>query len=320
MHFYKILANFSETYTKEYSFNSKTTVTFPEIKLKTVRRKAMKNEFDVLKRDFDENGFVIVENFLDAVRLENLRCALEKITNSTNSISSDLAGKLFFEREHVKNNPHWYEGVLTAEDCGDSIRQIDDLPLFDTAFADLICYAPLLDVLEVLFASSEFSFNMMIARPKAARVGNGISNGNFHRDTPFEDFTEANTIVAILCLDDMAGENGGTQFIPASHKIPEQEARKETWRDVEKDKLPPGEIVTARCPAGSGIFFDTKVLHAAGHNRSPFSRRTIQIESVGENALPTSPVRYAFQGIKPRSKHPIFAKQIKMAFPHIPTS
>ncbi len=29
----------------------------------------MKTEFDVLKRDFDENGFVIVENILNAIRL-----------------------------------------------------------------------------------------------------------------------------------------------------------------------------------------------------------------------------------------------------------
>lgn len=277
----------------------------------------MKNEFDVLKRNFGEDGFVIVENLLDAATLENLRLALEKITNGANSVSANLAGKLFFEREHTKNNPQWYAGILTAEECGDSVRQIEDLPLFDSAFADLICYPPLLDALEVLFANPEFSFNMMIARPKAARVGNGISNGNFHRDTPFEDFTEANTIVAILCLDAMAGENGGTQFVRASHKISDEEARKEIWRDVEKDKLSSEEIVTARCPAGSGVFFDTKVLHAAGHNRSDSPRRTIQTEWVGENALPISPVRYAFQGVKPRSRQSPFIKQIQLAFPHI---
>jgi ectoine hydroxylase-related dioxygenase (phytanoyl-CoA dioxygenase family) len=275
----------------------------------------MKNEFDSLKKDFDENGFVIVENLLDAATLENLRAQLEKITN--NSVSAELAGKLFFEREHVKNNPQYYADILTPEECGDSIRQIDDLPLFDSSFADLICYPRLLDVLEVLFESSEFSFNMMIARPKAARVGNGISNGNFHRDTPFEDFTEANTIVSILCLDEMSGGNGGTQFVCGSHKIAEEEARKEIWREVERDKFSSEEIVTARCPAGSGIFFDTKVLHAAGHNRSDSPRRTIQTEWVGADVLPISPVRYAFQGLKPRSKQSAFVKQIKLAFPHI---
>jgi len=277
----------------------------------------MKNEFDTLKQNFDENGFVIFVNLLDAATLENLRVGLEKITNNVNSVSPNLADKLFFEREHIKNNPQWYAGVLTPEACGDSIRQIDDLPLFDSAFADLIYYPPLLDALEILFKSSEFSFNMMIARPKVARVGNGISNGNFHRDTPFEDFTEANTIVSILCLDDMTDENGGTQFVRGSHKISGEEARKEIWRDVEKDKFSSEEIVTACCPAGSGIFFDTKVLHAAGHNRSPFPRRTIQIEWVGADFLPTSPVRYAFQGLKPRSQQRAFARQNKLAFPHI---
>jgi ectoine hydroxylase-related dioxygenase (phytanoyl-CoA dioxygenase family) len=277
----------------------------------------MKNEFDVLKRNFDENGFVIVENILDAATLENLRGRLEKITNSVNSVSPNLADKLFFEREHIKNNPQWYQGVVTAEECGDSVRQIEDLPLFDSAFADLIYYPRLLDVLENLFDSTEFNFTMMLARPKAAYVGNGIGNGNFHRDTPFEDFTEANTIVSILCLDEMAGENGGTQFVRGSHKIADEEARKETWRDVEKAELLPEEIMTVRCPAGSGIFFDTKVLHAAGHNRSPHPRRTIQIEWVGADVLPISPVRYAFQGLKPRSRQPAFARQNKLAFPHL---
>ena len=280
----------------------------------------MKNELDALKRDFKENGFVIVENLLSSEMAESLRDRLDQITNDAASLDEQLAGKLFFESEHVKNNPHWYEGVMTAEDCGDAVRQIDDLPLFDPAFADLICHAQLLDVFEALFENPEFHFTMMIARPKAARVGNGISDGNFHRDTPFEDFTEASTIVSILCLDDMAGENGGTQFVRASHKISDEEARQPIWRDVDKNKFSPAEIVTAKCPAGSGIFFDTKILHAAGHNRSDSPRRTIQMEWVGADSLPISHIRHAFQGLKPRSRQPAFIKQIKMAFPHLSAS
>lgn len=277
----------------------------------------MINKLDASKNDFQENGFVIIENLLDEATLEKLRLSLGKITNAPNAVSTELAGKLFFERQHVKNNPQWYENILTLDECGESVRQIADLPLFDAAFADLICYPPMLNVLESLFESPEYSFTMMIARPKAARVGNGISNGNFHRDTPFEDFTEVNTIVSILCLDDMTGENGGTQFIRGSHKISNEEAAKEIWRNVERDRFSPEEIVTAACPAGSAIFFDTKVLHAAGHNRSPHSRQTVQIEWAGADSLPISPFRSAFQGLKPGSKEPAFIKQVKMAFPHL---
>jgi ectoine hydroxylase-related dioxygenase (phytanoyl-CoA dioxygenase family) len=115
----------------------------------------------------------------------------------------------------------------------------------------------------------------------------------------------------------MTGENGATQFIRGSHKISDEEARKPFWREVDKNKFSPEEMATAQCPAGSAIFFDTKLLHAAGHNRSARPRRTIQMEWVGENSLPVSPIRYAFQGLKPRSRQPAYAKQIRMAFPHL---
>ncbi len=39
----------------------------------------MKNEFDTLKQNFDENGFVIVENLLDEATLENLPSGWKKL-------------------------------------------------------------------------------------------------------------------------------------------------------------------------------------------------------------------------------------------------
>jgi hypothetical protein len=242
---------------------------------------------------------------------------LEKIAESLDSLPPELKGKLFLERDHVKNNPQWYAGVLTPEECGNSLRQIEDLALFDPVFAELICYPPLLDVLETLFESSEFSFNYLIGRPKAARVGNGISDGNFHRDTPFEDFTLVNTIVVILCLNDMTGENGATEFVRGSHQVSAEEAKKSCWREVKTDEINLEDKVVVRCPAGAGIFFNSKILHAAGHNRSEYPRHTILLEWVGPNVLPTSPVRHAYQGLKPRSKDPAFAQQIRMSFPEL---
>jgi ectoine hydroxylase-related dioxygenase (phytanoyl-CoA dioxygenase family) len=184
-------------------------------------------------------------------------------------------------------------------------------------FAELICYPQLVDILETLFGSPEFSFTYMVGRPKAARVGNGISNGNFHRDTPFEDTTSANTVIALLCLDDMAGTNGATSFIRGSHKISDAEAADQRWREVSADRLDLGERVDVRCPSGTGVFFSSKLLHAAGHNRSDHPRRTILSEWAGPGVLPTSPVRYAYQGLRPGSKDPLYQKQIQMTFPQL---
>jgi ectoine hydroxylase-related dioxygenase (phytanoyl-CoA dioxygenase family) len=189
---------------------------------------------------------------------------------------------------------------LAPEDRGDAVRQIADLGLFGPLFAELIAYQPLLDVLETLFASPEFSLILMVGRPKAARVGNGISNGAFHRDTPFGDFTAADTITALLSLDDMTGIKGATSFIRGSHQVSDGEAAKPCWREVPPDRLNLREKVDVRCPAGSGIFFTDKVLHAAGHNRSEQPRRTILMEWAGPDTLPTSPERYSYQGLRPR--------------------
>ncbi len=274
----------------------------------------MEFEPEAWKRAYDEDGFVVVRDVLDPATLGRGRAELLRLTQNPGAVPPHLAGKIFYERQHVRNNRRYYEGVLAPEDCGDAVRQIDDLALFHPAFARLICHPPVLDVLEVLFGSTEFSFNYLIGRPKEARVGNGISDGNFHRDTPAEEFTAVNTVLVILCLDPMSAENGATAFVPASHKVSDEEAKQPRWRDVDKDGLSHGEKLVVNCPAGSGVFFNTKVLHAAGHNRSERTRHAVLSEWVGPGVLPTSAERHAYQGLRPRSKDPAFTRQLRMTF------
>jgi ectoine hydroxylase-related dioxygenase (phytanoyl-CoA dioxygenase family) len=270
------------------------------------------------RKAFHDDGFVIVQDLLEPALVSRFHENMDRITGDVASLRPHLQEKIFLERDHVRNNPQWYRGILAPEDCGSAVRQIADLGLFAPLFAELIAYPPLLDVLETLFASPEFSFIEMVGRPKAARVGNGISNGSFHRDTPFADFTTANTITALLALDEMTGSNGATSFIRGSHRVSDEEAAKPCWRDVPPDRLPLGERVDVRCSAGAGIFFTDKVLHAAGHNRSEQPRRTILTEWAGVDTLPTSPVRSSYQGLRPRSKEPLYQKQFRMTFPQLP--
>jgi hypothetical protein len=266
------------------------------------------------RRAYQDDGFVIVPDVLDSDLVSRLRDGMDKITGGLGTLPPRLKEKIFLERDHVRNNPQWYTGILAPDDCGNAVRQLADLGLFAPAFAELICHPPLLEILETLFASPEFSFTYMVGRPKAALVGNGISNGNFHRDAPFEDTTSTNTVIALLCLDDLAGDNGATSFIRGSHKVTDEEAAQPRWRDVAADRLDLGERVDVRCPAGSGVLFSSKVLHAAGHNRSDHPRRTILSEWAGPGVLPTSPVRYAYQGLRPKSKDPLYQKQARMTF------
>jgi ectoine hydroxylase-related dioxygenase (phytanoyl-CoA dioxygenase family) len=275
----------------------------------------MQHAPEVWRSAYQDDGFVIVQDIFDFALLSRLREGLDQITGGIAGLAPRLREKIFLERDHVRNNPQWYSGILAPEDCGGAVRQVADLALFAPAFAGLICHTLLLEVLETLFASPEFSFTYMVARPKAARVGNGISNGHFHRDTPFEDTTSSNTVIALLCLDNMAGDNGATSFIRGSHQVSDAEAADPRWREVAADCLDLGERVDVRCPAGAGVFFSSKILHAAGHNRSDHARRTILSEWAGPGVLPNSPMRYAYQGLRPRSKDPLYQKQMRMTFP-----
>jgi ectoine hydroxylase-related dioxygenase (phytanoyl-CoA dioxygenase family) len=150
------------------------------------------------------------------------------------------------------------------------------------------------------------------------KVSDALSiRSSFHRDTPFADFTTADTITVLLSLDDMTGINGATSFIRGTHKVSDEEAAKPCWRDVPPDRLDCADQVDVRCPAGAGIFFTDKVLHAAGHNRSDQPRRTILMEWAGSDTLPTSPDRHSYQGLRPRSKEPLYGKQFRMTFPQL---
>src|SRR5215475_3733790 len=270
-------------------------------------------EPEAWRKAYQDNGFVVVQDLLDPTTLSKVCDELTRIIENPESLPHSLIQKIFFEGDHMKNNPQWYAGILNPDECGLAVRQIGDLALFDASFAELICYQPMLDVLETLFESSEFSFNYLIGRPKAARVGNGISNGHFHRDTPFEEFTSVNTVLVIMCLNDMTAENGATEIIRGSHQVSDEEAKKACWRDVQADKLNLKDKFTICCSAGAGILFNTKALHAAGHNRSDRPRHAILAEWVGPGVLPTSPVRYAYQGLRPRSKDTAYQTQVEMS-------
>ena len=276
----------------------------------------MQSQPEAWRTAYQHDGFVVIPALLDPRTLWQLREGLDQITRHPEQVPAHLREHLGFERDHVCHHPHWYPDLTPAQ-CGNSVRQIAELALFDPRFAAMICYPPLLEVLECLFASPEFSFSLLVGRPKAARVGNGIQNGHFHRDTPGEALTSANTITVLLCLDAMSPANGATMFLRGSHRVADDEAQHPSWRDVPVERLPPGEQVMVRCPTGSGIFFSSKILHAAPHNRSESPRRTLLSVWAGPDVLPTSAERSAYHGVRPRSQQPAHAHQMRLTFPHL---
>src|SRR5262245_66540144 len=115
----------------------------------------MKVRLEECRRTYQGDGFVVVPELLEPALLTRLREGMDGIIGKFGTLRPHLREKIFLERDHVRNNPQWYSGHLTPEQCGDAVRQIADIALFGPPFAEVLCYPPLLDVLEALFESPE---------------------------------------------------------------------------------------------------------------------------------------------------------------------
>ncbi len=87
----------------------------------------MRYEPEKWKSAYQDDGFVIVQDLLNPSTLSALLDGMDKITGYPRDLPPHLKEKIFLERDHVKNNPQWYTGSLTPEECGNSVRQIADL-------------------------------------------------------------------------------------------------------------------------------------------------------------------------------------------------
>lgn len=268
----------------------------------------MKQEPDQWKAQYEQTGYLVVEDVLDAPMLQTLRGEMEKITANPGSFPAHLQQWVDYERNYVKHRPQQSE--LTSDQVGDAIRNIMELPRFSPAFAQLIPHPPLLDILEALFGSTEFGFHNYKCIIKAPRVS---SRFVWHRDLPYLQHTSPNLITAMLCLDDMTEANGATVVLPGTHRIPHEQVR-DSDTDIAEDQLPDAPRTMVTCRAGSAVLFHVNIIHGGGANRSDQPRRNIIGIWAGPDALPATPARYIYQDVKPRSADPVRQKQMRMTF------
>jgi len=271
----------------------------------------MIHEPEQWKKQYERDGYLVVEDVLEPKLLKNLRTELDRITADPDSLPENLKRWIDFERDYAKKQPHYND--LTSEQVGNAIRNIMELPRFNPIFCELICHKGLLDILETIYNSTEFSFHNYKCIVKARRVS---SRFRWHRDLPYLQHSTPNLITAMLCLDDMTESNGATVVMPGTHRIPHEDV-KASDMDIPDDQLPPGERVTVKCPAGSAVLFHVNIVHGGGANRSDMLRRNIIGIWAGPDTYSIIPYRFSYQDVMPRSTDPARQRQLRMTFPHL---
>jgi ectoine hydroxylase-related dioxygenase (phytanoyl-CoA dioxygenase family) len=264
------------------------------------------------RADWERDGYLVVPDLLDSAQLASLRKAIEKITADPDALPPNRRRFLSMETDALRTEPQYND--LTAEQVGKAIKNVMELPLFDPLFGELICHGPLLDVLEILFDSTEFAFHNYKAIIKAPRVSSAF---RWHRDLPYVYHTGADIITAMLCLDEMTEANGATVVLPGSHRVAVEQIPVSD-KHIPEEKVPvdfPRVAVT--CPAGAAVLFHASIIHGGPANRSDHPRRNLISIWTGPDTYPILADRFAYQGLMPRSKDPARQRQVRMAFPQL---
>jgi phytanoyl-CoA hydroxylase len=208
--------------------------------------------------DYRENGYIVIDGFLDAAELEEWRRCTEE------------AVKIRIEKTpllHNQTNPDdYYAQVFTQAiklaDVHEGMRRIMHDPKLGKMAADLAG----VDGIRIWH-------DQALIKPP---FGNATA---WHLDNPFWSFSSHDSISIWVALDDATLSNGCMWYLPGTHKQARFEVTDigSNQRDLFKGYPEWQEIepVACPCPAGSAVFHNGLVAHGAGANMTNRPRRAM---------------------------------------------
>jgi ectoine hydroxylase-related dioxygenase (phytanoyl-CoA dioxygenase family) len=213
------------------------------------------------KKQFDEQGFFIVENVLSASDIEKMKSEFERIHAA--------------EKEKGGHEVHVEPGA----------RRISNIFNKTDAF-DKCLWIP-----EVLAASAYLLGEIKVHGANLRDPVKGYGHQDLHVDVPKKFADDWWVVNSMIMLDDMTLDNGPTRVVPGSHQwapinVPyvnigdwepaslsaEDEAR------VPKDLAAPypGEVLV-EAPAGSAIICNSSIWHAGTLKKTDNPRRMLHL-------------------------------------------
>lgn len=265
------------------------------------------------ERDFEEDGFIILENFLTSEETKRLSDAADEVVHRIQ------------EEKGLPNETHFQVRNALAQ---------------HEAFLDLIDHPRMLPlVVDAIGSNIQIRTSHLDYRPpypdgmKAGIVGvgdgedqeAGYRNVSWHPDLASPDIFEGISldgrlpfmeIKVFYTLFDMTESNSGNLWmVPGSYKRTPRELRN-MGRQV-----PEEEALELKLPAGSAVLWRTATWHCVGPNQSPKTRKIMHIGYHWRWLRPTdyiaqdpeliersSPIRRQLLGAMPSGEDPLGAE------------
>ena len=234
------------------------------------------------REDYFQDGYLLVERFVDAVWLEKLKAGIDRLVERSRAqTKSDSVFDL--EPGHTAEAPR--------------LRRVSSPNDEDPVFWDFASKSPLGDLLadvlgpHVKFHQSKLNF-------KWAKGGTEVK---WHQDAPFFPHTNTAVLTAGLYLYDCGMEQGPLGVIPGSHLEPVFDHYRDdgNWAGFIKDRdLPKVALDKAKflCgPAGSVTLHNYCTVHGSEPNRSDLGRPLLLNVMSAADAFP-----YSYNPLKTR--------------------
>ena len=217
---------------------------------------------DDQKREFDENGYVIVRNLLTREEVEAVGHRADQI--AVREIAQPASA--------VQVEPAIKRKEVAAKSKLESIRKLSSVARTDSIMHAHATNPKILDILEGLIGPDIKLFDDQLFMKSSAHG----SRKNYHQDSNssvMSKYVPHSLVSCWAALDDATVENGCLWFIPGSHKWGRIAVERE--REIEKQAFA-GALeneVPIELKAGDCSFHHSLLMHCSQANRSTTRRR-----------------------------------------------
>lgn len=223
---------------------------------------------------FNDQGFLVIEDFLSAEEVAAVKADIARVSDEVADLVSDTRG-FNFERANdsdFTSDAPIRKGVLRK--IQGAAMHVGEIKKTFTSEKMLDCMEDLMGP-EIYYHSSKVMFKAPGGREKP-----------WHQDAAYWRQYASSQITIWIAIDDATEENGCIWAIPESHKaglIPHVKAELQ----VEDSRIDLSKAAPVPVPAGGMLIFHSLVLHKSEKNHSDKSRWAIICDY---DCLPNAPI------------------------------
>lgn len=221
---------------------------------------------------YREQGYLVVENVLDAAMLGELRRVTAEVTAGARGLTAH-SEFLDLEASHTPDRPR--------------VRRIKKPWAAHPFYRKLAAHPPITGILAQLIGGDIRMRPGGKVNMKAAGYGAPVE---WHQDWAFYPHTNDDVLAVGILLDDMTPDNGPLLMMPKTHKGPIYDhhaggafcgAIDPAGVDIDF-----GSAVAVAAPAGSITIHHARLIHGSAINRSAAPRRLLLFEYAAADAWP----------------------------------